>query len=44
MVNSAKDRALNMEARLEDIYTDPYELKDLRKKPRSDENDRKSKK
>lgn len=41
MVNTAKERALNMEARIEDIYTDPYELKDLRKKPRSDEDDRK---
>jgi len=35
MVNSAKDRALTAGARIADIYTDPYELKDLRKKPRS---------
>lgn len=35
MVNSAKDRARSMGAQIEDIYTDPYELKDLRKTPRS---------
>jgi NAD(P)H-flavin reductase len=35
MVNSAKDRAQGAGARLEDIYADPYELKELRKKPRS---------
>lgn len=35
MVNRAKERARSMGAQIEDIYTDPYELKDLRKKPRS---------
>jgi len=35
MVNSAKDRALAASAEVVDIYTDPYELKDLRKQPRS---------
>lgn len=35
MVNSAQDRARGFGARIEDIYTDPYELKDLRKKTRS---------
>lgn len=34
MLNTAKDRAQSMGARIEDIYTDPYELKDLRKTPR----------
>jgi NAD(P)H-flavin reductase/ferredoxin len=42
MVNSATDRALSMQAKIEDIYTDPYELKDLRKQSRSVENDRRS--
>jgi NAD(P)H-flavin reductase/ferredoxin len=31
MVHSAKDRSLLAGAKIEDIYTDPYELKDLRK-------------
>jgi NAD(P)H-flavin reductase len=35
MVNSAKDRALKAGAGVTDIYTDPYELKDLRKEPRN---------
>ena len=35
MVNSARDRAQSIGAAIEDIHTDPYELKDLRKKPRS---------
>jgi NAD(P)H-flavin reductase/ferredoxin len=34
MVYSAKDRALAAGAGTADIYTDPYELKDLRKTPR----------
>ena len=42
MVNSATGRALSMQAKIEDIYTDPYELKDLRKQSRSVENDRRS--
>ena len=36
MVHSAKDRALAIGASMADIYTDPYELKDLRKEPRSE--------
>lgn len=35
MVYSAKDRALSAGAKITDIYMDPYELKDLRKEPRS---------
>ncbi len=37
MVNNAKDCALAAGAKITDIYTDPYELKDLRKMPRADE-------
>lgn len=35
MVYSGRDQALTAGARIADIYADPYELKDLRKKPRS---------
>ncbi len=35
MVSSARDRAVTAGAQIADIFTDPYELKDLRKTPRS---------
>ncbi|MBT5939698.1 MAG: 2Fe-2S iron-sulfur cluster binding domain-containing protein [Rhodospirillaceae bacterium] len=35
MVHSAQERALTAGAQMTDIYTDPYELKELRKEPRT---------
>ena len=35
MVYGGRDRAVAAGAHIADIYADPYELKDLRKKPRS---------
>jgi NAD(P)H-flavin reductase len=35
MVNSAKDRALAAGVETRDVYADPFELKELRKRPRS---------